>query len=62
MLKKFYIPATRITPRVQDLVNELDTIYVEGTRYLNLIRRPKGYTIHKQITNIKSEEIFVLYN
>lgn len=56
-MEKFYISPLRVTPRIQDLVNDGDVIKIDGERYVNLTKRPKNTSVLRKLTNVEDDSI-----
>lgn len=50
-MEKFYINPFRVTPRIQDLVLESGNIVIDGIRYVELSKRPKGFSVLRKLIN-----------
>jgi hypothetical protein len=61
MIEQYFVPATKITSKVADLVVPGNSIAIDNYHYERLSRRPKGRSIIRTLLSIDSKERLVIY-
>ena len=61
MIEYYYVPSTRITSRIADLVMQGWQIGIDGYHYDRLSRRPKGRAIMQRLVNEEKQQRIIIY-
>jgi hypothetical protein len=62
MEELFYIPSLRVNAKVADLVIEGNHIEIDGITYQRLSRKPRGRSIKRKLSSIKSNTRILIYS
>ena len=62
MEELFYIPSLKVNAKVSDLVIEGNHIEIEGITYQRLARKPRGRSLKRKLSSMKSNTRILIYN
>ncbi len=62
MEELFYIPSLKVNAKVSDLVIEGNHIEIDGITYQRLSRKPRGRSIKRKLSRMKSNTRILIYN
>ena len=62
MEELFYIPSLKVNAKVSDLVIEGNHIEIDGITYQRLYRKPRGRSIKRKLSSMKSNTRILIYN
>lgn len=62
MEELFYIPSLKVNAKVSDLVIEGNHIEIDGTTYQRLSRKPRGRSIKRKLSSMKSNTRILIYS
>lgn len=60
-MEKYYVPTIKVNSRIADLVLDGYHIEIEGYRYEELARKPKGRSIKRKLINTNTQERLIIY-
>ena len=61
MEELFYIPSLKVNAKVSDLVIEGNHIEIDGITYQRLSRKPRGRSIKRKLSSMKSNTRILIY-